>query len=522
MTQSPDIRDLPFVLEFRLTGNADGDAGVVRLAGLLPGFAQADDAGPDDAGPDNIGPDGQGCRVCMTLAEAGIYRDVLLDLWQAVANTPKTALRLDGEPISPGGLKDALVVLDCAGACDASGRGAAYCTSVKDGWNWGCLHLRHVTPRPASEGGGPDREELKQRLRQAAKEKRLLLCPHFDQARTDALADALKAPPAPPPLPSLPPEASRDRAPGGPRRQEELPILRPQTSRLPPVRSIPATTYADVGGLDAAVRELRETIELPLRHPEVLQRLGIAHHRGALLYGPPGCGKTLLARAVACGSGAAFLPVSGPELITKWHGESEERLRAVFEEARERQPAIVFFDEIDAVAQSRSSDESLRLDSRFTTQLLTLMDGIHDLGRVFVLAATNRMDLLDKALLRPGRLDRLIEVPLPDTAGCLAILRIHARGLPLAGDVSLKALAGKLAGLTGADVAFFVREAAYACLRRTLDVEEVLKTQAPLSKDALQGLTVTAQDFAAALAATRARGAALESQRQTAGEGEAQ
>jgi SpoVK/Ycf46/Vps4 family AAA+-type ATPase len=250
---------------------------------------------------------------------------------------------------------------------------------------------------------------------------------------------------------------------------------------------------------------LRETVELPLKRPEVLRRLGVPPHRGALLYGPPGCGKTLLARALAHESGAAFLPVGGPELITKWHGESEEKLRGLFAQAREHQPAIVFFDEIDAIAQSRSAEESLRLDSRFTTQLLTLLDGVQDLGRVFVLAATNRMDLLDKALLRPGRLDRIIEIPRPDRAGCLAILRIHARGLPLAKGVRLERLGPRLDGLTGADIAFLVREAAYACLRRCLDLDAVLAAPQALDPDTLDGLEVTAQDLARGLTAARAR-----------------
>jgi len=476
------LRDSLFTMAFRLNG--DDDARVFRMASLLPGFTQEGGVG------------GRDCRITMNLAEAGTYRDVLLDVWRIVAGFPSASLRLDGEPLTLDGFKDVLEVLDCSGACEASGRGEAFCSAVKSGWDWGCLHLQHVTPRPDPDGNGPDLEELRQRLERTVREKYLSRCPHFDPARTAGLAAAFKARSVSPPL-------------AAPARDSGLPPG-PEKPSASPGCPVPETSYADVGGLDAVVRELRECIELPLRHPEVLRRLGIAHHRGALLHGPPGCGKTLLARAVACGSGATFLSVSGPELITKWHGESEERLRALFAEARERQPTVVFFDEIDAIAPSRSADESLRLDSRFTTQLLTLMDGIHDLGRVFVLAATNRMDLLDPALLRVGRLDRIIEVPPPDADGRLAILRIHARGLPLAENVSLEALAGELDGFTGADIAFCVREAAYACLRRELNMETLLEDRAPLAGDVLQGLNVAPQDFARALDAARARRAAVE------------
>jgi SpoVK/Ycf46/Vps4 family AAA+-type ATPase len=272
---------------------------------------------------------------------------------------------------------------------------------------------------------------------------------------------------------------------------------------------IQTTTYADVGGLEEVVAALRETIELPIRHPEVLRRLGVTPHRGVLLYGPPGCGKTLLARAVACESGARFFPVSGPELITKWHGESEEKLRELFQQAQAAQPAIVFFDEIDAIAQARSSSESLRLDARFTAQLLTLMDGIYDLGRVFILAATNRPDLLDQALLRPGRFDAVIEIPRPDRAGLSRILEIHARRLPLASKVDLGKVARRMAGLTGADVAYVAREAAYACLRRSMPLGAVLRETEAIPEETLHSLQVTEADLLSALTRLRQRNASI-------------
>lgn len=199
------------------------------------------------------------------------------------------------------------------------------------------------------------------------------------------------------------------------------------------------------------------------------------------------------------------MPVSGPELVTKWHGESEEKLRELFKRAQESQPAIIFFDEIDAVAQARSSSESLRFDAKFTAQLLTLMDGIYDLGNVFILAATNRLDLLDSALLRPGRFDSVITIPKPDRAGCENILRIHAGKLPLEDGIDLSELADELVGFTGADIACLVRGAAHAALRRRFPLPELLNRQAPLSSSILESLIVTKKDFALALTQLRKR-----------------
>lgn len=240
-------------------------------------------------------------------------------------------------------------------------------------------------------------------------------------------------------------------------------------------------------------------------HPEILRHLGIMPSRGCLLHGPPGCGKTLLARALATESSAAFIPINGPELVTKWHGESEEKLRDVFARARKAQPAIIFFDEIDAIAQSRSSAESLRLDAKFTAQLLTLMDGVQDGGRVFILGATNRLDLLDSALLRPGRFDKIIPIGRPDAGGRAKILAIHARGLPLANSVDFSAMAARLAGYTGAELAFLVREAAYAALRRMMPLDMLLRSSERIPDESLRSIRVTREDFTNALRVLRNR-----------------
>lgn len=212
-----------------------------------------------------------------------------------------------------------------------------------------------------------------------------------------------------------------------------------------------------------------------------------------------------MARAVASESRVTFIPVSGPELVTKWYGESEERLREVFQKAQEKQPAIIFFDEIDAIAQSRSASESLRLDSKFTTQLLTLMDGIYDMGMVFILAATNRIDLLDPALIRPGRFDLVITIPKPDSEGCKSILAIHAAKLPLAADVDFSALVAQLEGFTGAEIALLVRAAAMNALRKVFSLEDLLQQTKSISSKAVKGIKVSMQDFLNAIETVKHR-----------------
>ncbi|MBU1041103.1 MAG: AAA family ATPase [Proteobacteria bacterium] len=480
------------VLEFALATDPERDASALRVARLLPGFdAQALDSGR--------------CRVRCSLEEAVSLRDVILDLWEQVQARPGAKLFLDSRPLDLDGLRQVLRVMDCAQAYDQEQRGDAHC-APRSGWDWGCLYLADVSPQTGAHG--LDRPALKELLAREAEARWLDLCPHFASARVAAKVDGLSDAA----LNALP----KDKEAGGK-------VLRPGQASpgagaSVSERVIQVTTYADVGGLDEVVAALRETIELPIRHPEVLRRLGVAPHRGVLLHGPPGCGKTLLARAVACESGARFFPVSGPELITKWHGESEERLRELFMQAQEAQPAIIFFDEIDAIAQARSSSESLRLDARFTAQLLTLMDGIYDLGRVFILAATNRPDLLDKALLRPGRFDAVIEIPRPDRVGLKRILEIHARRLPLADGVDLGKVARRMAGLTGADVAYVAREGAYACLRRSMPLGSVLREAEAIPEEALGQLQVTEADLLAALQKLRQRNKVV-SQEQDVGDG---
>ncbi|MCG2874982.1 MAG: AAA family ATPase, partial [Acidilobus sp.] len=259
--------------------------------------------------------------------------------------------------------------------------------------------------------------------------------------------------------------------------------------------TIPKVTYEDIGGLHEVIAKIRELVELPLRHPELFQRLGIEPPKGILLYGPPGTGKTLLAKALANEIGAYFIAINGPEIMSKFYGESEQRLREIFEEAKKNAPAIIFIDEIDAIAPKR--DEVIgEVERRVVAQLLALMDGLEARGQVIVIGATNRPNALDPALRRPGRFDREIEVPMPDKQGRLEILQIHTRHMPLAEDVNLEELAEMTKGYTGADLAALAREAAMHALRRYLPEIDIEQERIPT--EVLEKMVVTKADFLAA------------------------
>ena len=257
-----------------------------------------------------------------------------------------------------------------------------------------------------------------------------------------------------------------------------------------------AISYEDVGGLGRELRHIRELIELPLRHPELFDRLGIEAPRGVLLAGPPGTGKTLIARAVASESSAHFFSVSGPEVIDKFYGESEAHLRRVFQDAQKNAPSVIFLDEIDAIAPKRSEVWG-EVEKRVVGQLLTLMDGLQARGQVIVVGATNRPDALDPALRRPGRFDREVQLHAPDAQGRAEILRIHSRDMPLAADVDLGEVARITPGFVGADLAALCREAAMSSLRRTFPRASI--TSASIPTDELLTLTVTSGDIEDAL-----------------------
>lgn len=256
--------------------------------------------------------------------------------------------------------------------------------------------------------------------------------------------------------------------------------------------SIPRVSYEDIGGLDKEIAKVREMIELPLKHPELFERLGVEAPKGVLLHGPPGTGKTLLAKAVANETNANFYHIGGPEIMSKFYGESEERLREIFKEAQENAPSIIFIDEIDSIAPKRE-EVSGDVEKRIVSQLLTIMDGLESRGKIVVIGATNRVNALDPALRRPGRFDREIEIGLPDRNGRLQILHIHTRGMPLAEDVILENIADRTHGFVGADLEALAKEAAMGALRRVLP--EINLEESSIPANILDKITVTMSDF---------------------------
>jgi transitional endoplasmic reticulum ATPase len=261
---------------------------------------------------------------------------------------------------------------------------------------------------------------------------------------------------------------------------------------VPEAKGLPRTTYEDIGGLHEEIQRIREMVELPLRHPEIFQRLGIEPPKGVLLHGPPGCGKTLLARAVANESEANFFSINGPEIMSKFYGESEARLREIFQQAQQNAPSIIFIDELDAIAPKRE-EVTGEVERRVVAQLLALMDGLGGRGNVIVIGATNRPGALDPALRRPGRFDREVEIGVPDKQGRYEILQIHTRGMPLAPDVDLKKLSEMTHGYTGADLASLARETAMKALRRYLPEINLEEERIPPS--VLEKMEVRMEDF---------------------------
>ena len=255
-------------------------------------------------------------------------------------------------------------------------------------------------------------------------------------------------------------------------------------------------TYEDIGGLKNEIQRVREMVELPMKHPQIFSKLGIEPPQGVLLHGPPGTGKTLLAKAVANETSASFFSIAGPEIISKYYGESEQQLREIFEDAKEESPAIVFIDELDSIAPKRE-DVTGEVERRVVAQLLTMMDGLETRGQVVVIGATNRVDSVDPALRRPGRFDREIEIAVPDEVGRKEILQIHTRGMPLSDDVSLDHLADETHGFVGADVESLTKEAAMKALRRYLPEIDLDEEEVPPSL--IDRMIVKRDDFAGAL-----------------------
>lgn len=255
---------------------------------------------------------------------------------------------------------------------------------------------------------------------------------------------------------------------------------------------VPKVSYDDVGGLGDVINQVREMVELPLKHPELFKRLGIDAPKGVLLHGPPGTGKTMLAKAVAGETSSNFVSIGGPEIMSKFYGESEGKLREIFKNAEENAPSIIFIDEIDSIAPKRDEVQG-EVERRIVAQLLSLMDGLKSRGKVVIIGATNRPNSIDEALRRPGRFDREIEIGVPDVHGRLEILQIHTRGMPLTNDVDLEKIAEKTHGYVGADLAALCREAAMSALRRVLP--DVNTDEDTIPTEVLNRISVEMKDF---------------------------
>jgi transitional endoplasmic reticulum ATPase len=290
---------------------------------------------------------------------------------------------------------------------------------------------------------------------------------------------------------SVPLVATRTR-PHGPVKVTESTVLQVMSEPTPEKKGLPIVSYEDIGGLRGAIQRIREMVELPLRHPELFQRLGIEPPKGIFLYGPPGCGKTLVAKAVANESDANFFVISGPEIMSKFYGESEARLREIFQKAQEMSPSIIFIDELDAIAPKRE-EVTGEVEHRVVAQLLSLMDGMGARGNIIVIGATNRPNAIDPALRRPGRFDREIEIGVPDKVGRHEILQIHTRAMPLTSDVNLNRLSEISHGYTGADISALCREAAMKSLRRYLPQINLEDERIPSAM--LEKMEVNLDDF---------------------------
>lgn len=460
-------------------------------------------------------------------------------LWYVINNWKTTELMVNGEYKNVYEIREYLEILECSKGFARAVLPSKYCNLYGDKEGWGCKFLKTISRYPrenyyqygdwsnwydfgrfASETVWKvDKSKLLETLRREASLKNLELCDVFEFNKAEAIVDSLQG------------EIDVEKSEYWEIEFEEMldgaiiekkPIrIKPKEERLgygvefgvgltalneteeekkedKRRRYIPELSFEDIGGIEDIIETIREVIELPLKAPGLFEYLGIKPHKGILLYGPPGCGKTMIAKAIANEIEAHFISIKGPELINKYWGESEAQLRAVFEEAREKQPSIIYFDEFDSVTHTRSDEGTLRFEAQFVNQLLTLMDGVEDYGNVCVIGSTNRIELIDEALLRPGRFDYTLEVKKPTNEGCYDIFYLTTKDMPVSKKFDKKAFSEKLHGLSGAEINFVAREGAYNCVRRMLDLKDVLNDEIIRRMD-FSKLEIIEDDFLLAL-----------------------
>lgn len=466
-------------------------------------------------------------------------QDSVVSIWELIRSWKTAEFILDGKKLGSRELFDILKTIKCSIDYNKSVVREKHCKRYGVSEGWGCQYLSAIERYTDQWGFNRrstywyqfghfldndtwriDKKEIKAAIRREIKLNRLYLCNIFDIKKTDQIIDSLpdkiylkdskewkivyeestNGPEIENKAVSIHHESANTSRPGRLTFGVSGSLLRTEHEKIENEikRNIPETTFSDIGGIGEIIETVREVIELPLIKPEIFSELGIKPHKGILLYGPPGCGKTMIAKAIANEVNAHFILISGPEILSKWYGESEANLRRLFQEAKNLQPSIIYWDEIDSLTQKRSEDETLRLESRLVNQLLTLLDGVQELGRVCIIASTNRKDLMDEALLRPGRFDYCIEINKPTREGCSHIFSLAIKNMPVNKKLDVKEFSDKLYGLSGAEITFVAREGAYNCLRRSFDLKKIIKEKLSDACD-LKDISIAEEDFNLAL-----------------------
>jgi SpoVK/Ycf46/Vps4 family AAA+-type ATPase len=477
-------------------------------------------------------------KITLDQNEFAQKQNIFSDLWGVVRNWKGTILLLNNAPIENSALFTYFRIIDCSNQYNNAIIPEEHCfTTYEKKEGWGCKFLSYIkryipnqnyySLRPSEKYWFQfgyfkseniweiDKVKLIEVLERESNQNHLSICPVFSFEKAKSIVNEL---PNDIHLTSnelweivyeendAGTELVRNPVSIKPKILDKRVAInffqREESSEETITKNIPEVSFEDIGGIDDIIEVIREVIELPIKRPDIFETLGISPHKGIILHGPPGCGKTLIAKAIAHEINAHFVLVKGPELINKYYGKSEENLRKVFEEAQLLQPSIIYFDEIDSIAQERTSLETARLESRFVNQLLTLMDGVKNYGNVCVIGSTNRIELIDLALLRPGRFDYSIEVKKPTLEGCKKIFEIQTKKMPIEPKFDKLNFSKKLFGLTGAEISYVVREGAYNCLRRKVDLRKSIEDNVLSSID-ISDFVIQEDDFNKSLESIR-------------------